>query len=169
MNSNTTAPSKKSHRHQDRRREDRQGQDSRTGKTRPADGIWLDGSGSNWSLFETLFQEHASKEYGDLARELGAKDDIEFEISEPTFDKKSFEYAMAVEQMKLRIKQMDDFRRARPQLFGDIFRHVSLASERKIRQHPDFDKADEDRSPRLLWEIVRSTHIAPQHAGQLGT
>jgi hypothetical protein len=59
-------------------------------------------------------------------------------------------------------------RELRPKLFGDILQHISLASETKVRRHEDFADVDLEKSPRMLWQIVVGTHIAPENAGDLG-
>ena len=138
-------------------------------KPKPVDGILLDGSGSNWPLFERLYKEHVATTYGALVNELGAAADLSYQPQEPDGDKKSFGYMMALEEIKIRIKENGEFRANRPKLFGDMLQHISLTSERKVCQHVDFPTAQAQQSPRLLWDIIKATHIAPQHAGELGT
>ena len=136
-------------------------------KPKPADGIRLEGSGSNWELFEQLFLQLAARDYGRLAQELTEDHDLALDIVEP--DGEGFQYEMAVEQVKRDIATHQKFREDRPKLFGAILHHLSLASERRVRQHADFMEAEELQNPRILWGIVRATHIAPQHVGNIGT
>ncbi len=137
-------------------------------KPKTEDGIRLDGSGSNYELFSTLFKEYGSKTYGRLIEELEMDQDIEIDIDEPEGDPESFAYKMGMEEAKLLVKEREDLRKLRFKLYGDILMHLSLMSERKVRQHENFEAADEDKSPRLLWNIVKDTHLIPQHAGNIG-
>jgi hypothetical protein len=87
---------------------------------------------------------------------------------EPDGDPNSFEYKIAFERIKITTKILVDMEEDRFRLFGDIMTHISLESENRVRVHADFNEANREQSPRLLWTIVRTTHIANQHAGDLG-
>lgn len=135
-------------------------------KPRPADGIFL--TGNNWLLFEPLFLEYVARNYGRLREEISMEEDIEFEIEEPEGDPEGFQYKMAMERAKLLLREESDLKSMRYKLFGDMMLHLSLTSERKVISHADYEIAEIQQSPRLLWGIIRITHIAPQHAGEIG-
>lgn len=139
-------------------------------KPKSPDGIWLDrrGEDNNWELFRTQFIDMATREFGEIAQELGAADDLDEEIAEPHGDPNSFDYKIEMERLKLVLKKRDAFETLRPKLFGSILCHLCLESERIVKDHADFAAANAQKSPRLLWEIVRATHVVPQHAGNMG-
>jgi hypothetical protein len=137
-------------------------------KGAPSDGIFLEGNGSNWELFERLYKENARRTFGRLIDELDMDEDIVMPIEEPNGDPNSFEYKIAFERIKITAKILAEMEEARFRLFGDIMTHISLQSENRVRLHADFGEANREQSPRMLWTIVRTTHIANQHAGDLG-
>lgn len=129
----------------------------------------LDGSGNNWEIFETLYKQRVTTLFGRLVDELDMEENIEIVIEEPQGEPGDFDYIVEMETVKLKIKEREELRMARYRLYGDMSSHLSLASGSKVRQHKDFDEADGLKNPRLLWKIIKDTHIAPQHAGELGT
>ena len=139
-------------------------------KPKSPDGIWLDrrGEDNNWELFRTQFIDMATREYGEVAQELGADEDLDEEIAEPNGDPNSFDYKIEMERLKLVLKKRETFEALRPKIFGNILCHLCLESERIVKDHADFAAANAHKSPRLLWEIIRITHVAPQHAGNMG-
>lgn len=137
-------------------------------KPKPDDGLVLDGAGTNWELFESLYKEQVRSKFGRLVDEFDADQDIVIEPEAPEAERGSFEYTIAMETIKLQLREKEELRIARYKLYGDIFQHLSLLSERKVRQHEDFVDAEVEKSPRLLWAIVKATHITPQHAGEIG-
>ena len=137
-------------------------------KPKPDDSLFLDGSGSNWHVFETLYKERVSAKFGILVNELDADEDLAYIPEEPAGEHGSFEYRMALEVIKNKIKEYSELESARPRLFGDMLQHLSTLSDRKVRQHPFFETANAEMSPRILWSVIKETHIAPQHVGQIG-
>ena len=75
-------------------------------KSPPSDGIFLDGNGSNWELFERLYKENARRTFGRLIDELDLNEDINFNPTEPEGDPDSFAYKMAYEIIKNSAKVM---------------------------------------------------------------
>ena len=137
-------------------------------KAPPIDGIFLDGDGKNWELFERLYKETARRTFGRLVDELDLDEDIRLTTNEPDGDPNSFEYKMEFERLKILTKIEADMTENRFRLFGDIMTHLSFEAESRVRGHADFREANDRQSPRLLWTIVRQKHIAKQHAGDLG-
>ena len=135
----------------------------------PQDKIFLKGDGTNWELFERFFLQHAAKTYGRLGQELTEEEDFGYPIEQPAGNPGEFEYEMGLSRAKRNQIANDQLDSDRPKLFGDIMTHISLTSENKIRAHEDFAVANLEQSPRLLWAIVKATHIGPQHVGRLGT
>ena len=56
------------------------------------------------------------------------------------------------------LKMEDDY----PRIFNDMLATFSRESEEMIKQHMDFDAADQAKCPGLLIEIVAVTHQQPQ-------
>ena len=139
-----------------------------TAKVPPSDGIFLEGDGENWEIFERLYKENARRTFGRLVDELDLDDDIRLTANEPDGHPDSFEYKIAFQKLIIMTKIDADMTENRFRLFGDIMTHLSYESERRVRRHVDFAQASEEQSPRLLWAIVREKHIAKQHAGDLG-
>ena len=138
-------------------------------KAIPADGIWLErrGNQTNWTAFRTQFLNWIFSKYDDLSTELEANEDLDEEIEEPPGDPESFAYKFEIKRLehvlKKRAKREDD----RLKVFGEIFLHICLESENLVLEHEDYAAAAEHNSPRLLWRIVRTTSITPQHGGQM--
>lgn len=139
-------------------------------KPKSPDGIWLDrrGNDTNWALFSEQFMDYALRTYGSIAQELGADDDIDEQVDEPEGDPNGWQYRMTViaAQEAHKINRKNQERRV--QLFGDILCHVCLESERLVKEHVDYNEAFVAKSPRLLWDILRDSHMAPAHVGDMG-
>ena len=139
-------------------------------KSKPANGIWLTGGDvNNYQQFKPQFLSYALSKYGRLSEELEYNDDIQFDYVEPTAEEDTWEYRLEIKDMEARKTEEHRLRQLRPQLYGDILLHISLASEKKVRKHVDFGDVDAEKSPRRLWGIVEETHLAPQNAGEIGT
>ena len=82
-------------------------------KGAPSDGIFLEGNGSNWELFERLYKENARRTFGRLIDELDMDEDIVMPIEEPNGDPNSFEYKIAFERIKITAKILAEMEEAR--------------------------------------------------------
>ena len=129
-------------------------------KTRPSDGIWLDGIES-FEFFSQQFISYALTKYDRLASELKDDKDLVYPRSAPASGDQG-------DILKLQLKMEAEESLNRLKLFGDILLHMSVTSERQVRQHADFAEAETRCSPRLLWKIIKKTHMGLQHAGDFG-
>ena len=80
---------------------------------------------------------------------------------------KDMEYKelLRTEQIKLNLKEERQLKLDRERFIGDLFLHISQASERHLREHELFYESS--RTPHTLWVLLRLVHMAPTHAGNL--
>jgi len=69
---------------------------------------------------------------------------------------------MLREQWKLCEQKADRLEQEKPKVYALIKMQLSRESLARVMAHDDFEKADKERDPRMLWEIVIATHLLNQ-------
>ena len=135
----------------------------------PTDRIWLTTDQATYHVWESSYRTRAGTIFGEAASELGADEDIdEPDEDEPEYERGSWLYELELEKTKADLKRYREILVNRGKLYDDIFMHISPASEQRVRLHEDYMYAEGLRSTRILWDIIRETHLAKQFVGRIG-
>jgi hypothetical protein len=55
-----------------------------------------------------------------------------------------------------------------PKFYATLWESLSIESREEVSQHADFEQADLNQDPNVLWTIIRETHLAAIHGVGLG-
>jgi hypothetical protein len=55
-----------------------------------------------------------------------------------------------------------------PKFYATLWESLSIESREEVSQHADFEHADLNQDPNVLWTIIRETHLTAIHGVGLG-
>ena len=126
------------------------------------------GDSSNLIIWTKKLSTYAIRTFGQLGQIFETGNYwVPDEIEEPApnafeFERDPYGFARKIHLRLLeeREKLIYEMRMKRPQLYAVIWGQLSFESQEQVRTDPDFDEANAEKDPLLLYQIVRRTHIA---------
>jgi hypothetical protein len=75
---------------------------------------------------------------------------------------------LRVDVEKQRNKEVLRLKQTMPKFYATLWESLSIGSREEVSQHTDFEQADLNQDPNVLWTIIRETHLTAIHGVGLG-
>jgi len=122
------------------------------------------GPSNNYTVFKEALANVALKEYGALGKLIKQGEEYR-EPKEPDVDEYDLDddqyginKARYIEDLKDYRKEINEYKRDRPKLYGLIIQYLSEESLDEVKRQDNWEAIDENADPVGLWKLVETTH-----------